>query len=569
MARDNANSLLNSLKGKIWIAAGALAFFVCTFGLISYLLVSFVVSDPFYAVFVPFLFLALTMMLFGWWLSNEVARPLEKLTLLARSLERSSSTSLPRSSGAQETDELLQALHRNSLQMQKLVGLMDEVAAGKTDVALTPLEGSDRLVSSFQRLLAKITDSIDAKQKLEKLETAIERVSGELARVRAGHLDVEVANDGKETHEISETLRYLLDNLILVVEEVRADAARAQTATAEIGRTLQQLVQQDENKIQEMHHAAFALGEVPNRVQRIAENFAASAAAASQSIEKARRGTRTAQENSQAVAALRKQLHEAVSRIGRLQERSLEIAKIAKTVGDLAHRTKMIALNASLHADESGANTRAFAVVGHEIERLSKRAEETNKQISSLNKSMMVEIGEVERTLKSTVAEAANLSRFALETGNSLSEVEKHIAQFLGLQEQFNQDSQTQAAETERAFQVFVGSIAETEMAVDSLRQSEKAVSELFAVMESLRLTTAGFKLAAPAVEADEAAPGAGREPAFATPEDFLAPAFGPEIFPDEDAENDDEPLELADYPPSDAPELLLINAEDVRKTVE
>ena len=88
MARYTPNSLLNSLKGKIWLATSALAFFICTFGLISYLIVSFVVNDPFYAVFVPFLFLAFTVMVFGWWLSNEVVSPIEKVSLLAKSLER-------------------------------------------------------------------------------------------------------------------------------------------------------------------------------------------------------------------------------------------------------------------------------------------------------------------------------------------------------------------------------------------------------------------------------------------------------------------------------------------------
>ncbi len=47
---------------------------------------------------------------------------------------------------------------------------MDKVASGNLDVALTPLENSDRLSNSFQKLLAKVSESIQAKQDLEKLE---------------------------------------------------------------------------------------------------------------------------------------------------------------------------------------------------------------------------------------------------------------------------------------------------------------------------------------------------------------------------------------------------------------
>ncbi len=129
MARPTANTLINSLRGKIWLATSALAFFVCTFGLVSYLLVSFVVNETFYAVFIPFLILGFCVMVFGWWLSNEVVTPIEKVSLLAKSLERGSPVSLPKTSGSTETDELLQTLHRNNRQLQNLVGLMDKVAA--------------------------------------------------------------------------------------------------------------------------------------------------------------------------------------------------------------------------------------------------------------------------------------------------------------------------------------------------------------------------------------------------------------------------------------------------------
>jgi methyl-accepting chemotaxis protein len=495
MARYTPNSLLNSLKGKIWLATSALAFFICTFGLISYLIVSFVVNDTFYAVFVPFLFLAFTVMVFGWWLSNEVVSPIEKVSLLAKSLERSASTSLPKTSGSTETDELLETLHRNSQQMQKLVNLMDEVSAGNTNITLTPLQNSDRLTAAFQKLLSKVTDSIDARAQLEELQNSVSRISEEISRIRKYNLDAEITADSKETKEISETLKFLVNHLSELVAQVRDDSATTQASADEVRRTLQSVIQQSEAKIQEMNNAAFTLKEIPNRVQKISENFSGAVQSANQSIEKARKGTETAQENVQSAALLRKQLQETVSRLGRLNEHAQEIGKIAKTVGDLAHRTSTVALNASIQAGDFGDGGRGFSVVADEIKRIAARAENTNKQISSLNKALTNDIGEVERFLKSTVQEAANLSKFAVETGNSLGELEKHIAQILSLQDQLTADSSEQSAETEKAFQVFVGSIAETEMSVDALKESEKSVAALVSTLAGMLLAVNDFKL--------------------------------------------------------------------------
>jgi methyl-accepting chemotaxis protein len=495
MARYTPNSLLNSLKGKIWLATSALAFFICTFGLISYLIVSFVVNDTFYAVFVPFLFLAFTVMVFGWWLSNEVVSPIEKVSLLAKSLERSSSTSLPKTSGSIETDELLETLHRNSQQMQKLVNLMDEVSAGNTDIALTPIQNSDRLTAAFQKLLAKITDSIDAKQNLEKLQRSVGQITEEIGRVRKYNLDAEITADFKETKEISETLKFLVNNLSKLVVQVRDDSAQTQTSATDVRRKLQSVIQQSEVKVQEMNQAAFTLKEIPNSVQKISENFSGAVQSANQSIEKARQGTLTAQENVNASALVRKQLQEAMSRLGRLNEHAQEIGKIAKTVGDLAHRTSTVALNASIQAGDFGESGRGFSVVADEIKRIAVRAENTNKQIATLNKAMTSDIGEVERSLKSTIHEAANLSKFAVETGNSMSELEKHITQILNLQDQLTADSSEQSAETDRAFQVFIGSIAETEMSVEALKQSEKSIAALVSTFGNMLLAVDDFKL--------------------------------------------------------------------------
>jgi len=495
MARQSANSLLNSLKGKIWLATSALAFFICTFGLLSYLIVSFLVADTFVAVFIPFLFLGFTVMVFGWWLSNEVVSPIEKVSLLAKSLERGVSTTLPRTSGSTETDELLQTLFRNSQQLQNLIGLMDKVTSGDLDVALSPLQSSDRLTGAFQKLLAKVTESINAKQDLEKLQTAVANIKEEISDVRSGNLDALIESNFSGTKEISDCFRYLIERQRELVAQVRTDSNLANSSATETRKLIQAIIQSDETKIQEMNQAKLALRHIPNNVQKISEELLGATASANLSIEKARTGSHAAQENLTAVSQLRKQIQESVHRIGRLKERSADIGKVAKTVEDLARRTNMIALNASIQAAELGAEGRGFIIIAEEVERLASRAENTNKLISSLSKTISAEINEVENSLQTTVGEAANLSKFAIETGNSLSELERYVGQFLNLQTKLVSYSSEHSDETEKAFQIFVESIGETEETVKNLKESETNIAQLTTSMENLQLLTADFKL--------------------------------------------------------------------------
>ncbi len=485
----------NTLKGKILLATSVMAFFICTFGLISYLVVSLLINDAFYGVFIPFLFLGFAVMVFGGWLSNEVAGPIEKVTLLAKSIERGASNSMPKTTGSYETDQLLQTLHRNSQQTQKIVMLMDKVTSGEIDIALTSLQESDRLTTSFQKLLIKFSEAIHAKEDLAKLQDSLNQIKREIATVRNGNLDVEIKSDFFQTKEITETFKYLIEHLNQIISQFKQDSQNTQTSASTVEKTMSRIIQQDENRILEMNQASIVLKQVPNLIRKISNDLSTSANSAKQSIEKAKLGNIIAHENSNAVGKVRKQMREAARGIQGLNERSQEISKVAKTVEDLAHRTNMIALNASIQATEIGGQGHGFALVAEEFEKLAARADGTNRQISTLNKSIAAEIGKVESSLEATSAEVSNLSRFAIETANILSELERYVGQFLNLQENLILHSQQQSDETDGAFQTFVKSIGETEITVSDLKDSAVSIKNLSDIMRNLQLMISEYRL--------------------------------------------------------------------------
>jgi twitching motility protein PilJ len=495
MARSSSNSLLYSLRGIIWISTSVLAFFICTFGLISYLLITLLTNNALYGVFIPFLFLAFIVIIFGWWLSNELVNPIEKVTLLSKSLERNSLTSLPKTSGSRETDQLLQTLQKNSQQMQNIATLFDKVANGNLDVTLTPLKGSDRLTSSFQKLLKKVSESIHAKDQLTALENSIGQLKEEISGITSGNLVVDIRTDNNQTKELAETYQYLLDKLTLLISITKVDAHQAQHSARDVKQILENIVQQDELSIQEMNQASIALKQVPNLIERISKELTNSSQSAQQTIDKTQQGTLISQDNSESVSQLRIKLRNAVNQIQNLNERSHEIAKVAKAVEDLANRTNMIALNASIQATEFGEEGRSFVLVSEELERLATRANGTNKQISQLNNSILSEIAKVEESLDTTMGEVAELSKFAIETGNILSELERNVGTFLNLQDNLIALSRDQSEDTNEAFETFISSISNSENTIKNLKNSSEQIQKIQLMMSNLQMHTSEFKV--------------------------------------------------------------------------
>jgi len=497
MARHSANSL----RGKIWFATSTLAFFIFIFGISSYLVVALFTDNSIYSVLLRFFVLAMAIIVFGWWLSREVVRPIEKVSLLAKSIERGVSVSLPKTSGSTETDELLQIIYRNNQQLHNLVSMMDNVADGNFEVAHKPLQDSDRLTNSFQKLLVKVSESIDAQRNLQRLQAALGQISEEVSRVKNGNFDVEIKSDSAQTRSISDSFKFLIYQLNELISIMRSDSKQSQTAAGEVQKIIQLIINTDEIRVQELNQAKLTLKQIPQSVKKISEELFTSSTSANQSIQKTRNCSQTAQKNLNAVGGLRRQIQEAVKRIGQLNERSQEIDKIGKTVGDLAQRTNMIALNASIQSAELGEKGRGFAVIAEEVERLAERAANTNKQISTLGKTIAAEIAEVENSLQESVGEVANLSKFAIETGNNLGEIEKYLGSFLKLQEKLVIDSGEQTVDGERAFDSFIASIAEAENAVNNLKELEKQIVKIQSSMGNLLSATNGFKISPTSVE--------------------------------------------------------------------
>lgn len=493
MAKRFNNSLSNSLKGKIWLATTALAFFICIFGVISYLIASFLINDTFYAVAIPFLLLSVTVAVFGWWVANEIVTPVEKVLLLTKSLERGVSTSLPKTSGAIETDELMDTISRLSQQAQKMVNLMDEVAQGKLDLTLSSSTNSDRITQTFQKLLAKVSESIYAKQDLEQLQAAVNRLAEEVSPIRHDNLNISVNAEEPSTHDISTVFNYLIEQLNDIISQIKTTTAKTQSASLEAQRKIDEVIDQNDSRVQKLNQASVKLKQVPQMVQKISEELSQSSFSANRSIEKAQKGGSAAQANLSAITQLRQQIHESVKHIQKLNESSQELGKVAKTVEDLAKRTSMVALNASIQAAEVSEQGRGFIVISEEVERLAERANNTNKTISSLNKSIQAEIGKVENSLETTVSEVANLSKFAIESGNSIGELERYIIQFLNLQEKIVAYTRAQTDDTESAFQVFAESISETEKSVANLKESSHAAQKITERMTKLHESVSHF----------------------------------------------------------------------------
>ena len=508
MSKQSSDFILSSLRSRILLAVAALVVFNSIFGLLGYLGVSFLIMEPVYAVVTAVAAMTAATAVFGWWLSNEILRPIEAVSLLARSLERSPSASLPKTTGSSETDELLSSLHRNSQQLQNLIGLMDDVASGKTDAAMAPLQNPDRLSVSFQKLVLKVIESIKAKQQLDALQTSVNRLKSDVSGVRSGDLSVEFRGDLWQVGEIADAFKFVVGRLSEIVQQAASGSAATKEAADEARRIVRSSIDEENARTDRLARAVSLLNKSPERFTRLTQEL--------ESVVDDVAGRLNGKEfttdaRSSAFGRMRSSLSESRKQLEQLRERANAVPQAARRTEEIVRRSNLIALNAALTGSSSDKNS----LMADEVAALSLRAEDIHKEIIAFNESLVSDVSKLDDSLRSIWSELPEIADADSRQHQLLSEVDAGV----GKLEAIKVSLKTYAGEYQIENEAIVKTLeTQTKTArAEQLKLSEQNLETIINAADTLRDWVSEFRpasgpssesrtLATPAVPAEIAA---------------------------------------------------------------
>ena len=497
MAERSNEFMLNTLKGKIWLAVVTLAVINCLVGLAAFFSASFVFTNTLVPALLAVLAPAAATVIFAWWMSNVVMGPIEKVNLLAKSIERSPGMTLPKTTGAAETDEILFTLGRASQQLVNFIDLMDDVTAGRTDAALNPLENSDRISASFQKLVAKVTDSIDAKKELDELQFAVNQISGEVAGLQRGDL-IHVRNEFAGTRSISDALRFLIHGQSELTRGIHINTAELKNLTSDGRKRIRAAIEKDEARKRKFKTLTAAVTDAHNQADRSAREVSVALSPVADLLDRITRNTVSPADTSKSLAAVRKRFDGALHKLRSVGEQSLAITHASKSVQDLARRSSMLALNTSIQADST--ETHGFAALTQEITSLSERAEKANKAISGISDSVTRDVNDAQASLRWLVSEVAKISDQTVKDDEASAEITSVLSQLAQLPERIDLKLAERSAELERMLQILEDCSARSDEVSAELQACEANYLRLLEPLENLGASVTGRKQTPPPV---------------------------------------------------------------------
>ena len=259
--------------------------------------------------------------------------------------------------------------------------------------------------------IGQLADSVT--QLVGRLKTYIlyiEEISGILKEVGHGDLNFELTQDYVgEFAPIKVALRDIQKNLNQTMYRIVDSAAQVESSTGQIASASQALAQGATEQASAVEQLSATIQDLSVHSQEEAQR----ATALSHGV--ATMGTQLENSNQQ-MQNLRRAMEE-------ISAQSSEIAKIIKTIEDIAFQTNILALNAAVEAARAGAAGKGFAVVADEVRSLAGKSADAAKNITGL--------------ISNSLAAIDHGSGLANETADSLAVVARNVTEVVAAVEQF------------------------------------------------------------------------------------------------------------------------------------
>lgn len=383
-------------------------------------------------------------------------------------------------------------------QLEQLMYFCQAVIVGNRDAGISlPAQGPFyALANVLHSMLETWTSQPIVPQDEHALQVTLRELAEDIAQVAAGDLTIHVRGTTSATAGIAHACHAMVQRMRQFVMQVEEDAMQVHCTANDLQGTIEHLAKDSHWQSNRLIESIAALDEIVMSIKQVTDNVTLSTRSTDQVLGHVQHGITTLRTAQQAIQyALEQGQH--ACRSGDLSGWSQEINRIVQLVGNLAERTNVLALNASIEAALAGEAGQGFTIVATEVKRLAEQAAQIAQQLARQAQSLHQETAATRAAMEASLRNVAEGSQAVTQAGEALKEVEGTARQLPALIRMISLAAQQQEQGSGHLSQTMSAIAAASQQTTRNARQTMASMASLTSLASVLRQALDGWKLPA------------------------------------------------------------------------
>ncbi|MBT9317498.1 methyl-accepting chemotaxis protein [Leptothoe spongobia] len=401
---------------------------------------------------------------------------------------------------------LLQVFARQlSAPLQTLTATSQKASSGDLDTRamLAGTRETKILGQSFNNLLDQLQSLINQQKQLadeqreerEALENDITQLMEEVGDAADGDLSVRAKLSSNDVGIVADLINAIVENLREIavnVKESTGDVSQSLLANEQQIRTLAEQAIEEVNSLQT---AVKAVEEMDQSIQTVADNANEASTLTNDTYVTAQTGSLSMEETAGSILDLRSTVGETAKKIKRLGESAQKIAQAVSLIDEIALKTNLLAVNASVEASRAGELGQGFTAVAEQVGSLAEQSAGATKTIAQIVAEIQTETQEVVEAIETGTAQVVDSSQRVKATQQQLEQVLAKSEKINQLMQDISASTINQTMVSKAVTELMQKATQTSEQQSQSSTQVAQAIQETAQVAQKLQASVEQFKV--------------------------------------------------------------------------
>ncbi|MEO0737399.1 MAG: methyl-accepting chemotaxis protein [Cyanobacteria bacterium J06649_12] len=396
--------------------------------------------------------------------ARQLSAPLQTLT----------TTSQKASSGDLDTRAILAGTRETKILGQSFNDLLDQI-------------------QSLIRQQKELTE--EQRQEREALEDDITQLMEEVGDAADGDLSVRAKLSSNDVGIVADLINAIVENLRGIAVNVKQSTGDVSQSLLSNEQQIRTLAEQSIEEVSSLNDAMDAVQEMDESIQMVANNANQASALTNDTYTTAQAGSQSMGETADSILELRSTVGETAKKIKRLGESAQKIAQAVSLIDEIALKTNLLAVNASVEASRAGELGQGFTAVAEQVGSLAEQSAGATKTIAQIVAEIQTETQEVVAAIETGTSQVVDSSQRVKATQQQLEEVLAKSEQINQLMQEISTSTTNQTMVSKAVTQLMQKATQTSEQQSKSSTQVAQAIQETAQVAQELQASVEQFKV--------------------------------------------------------------------------